>query len=69
MQEHSKIVNRFNGFNCVYIGHVGVEDFQPLQIRRNEYQKVISNSIGSIIRGFKIGVTKWFWKNTDVYTV
>ena len=27
---------------------------------RNEFQKIIPKSIGSIIRGFKIGVTKWF---------
>lgn len=28
-----------------------------------------SKTIGSIVRGFKIGVTKWFRKNTDVYDV
>lgn len=28
-----------------------------------------SQTIGSIIRGFKIGVTKWFRANTDVYVV
>jgi REP element-mobilizing transposase RayT len=44
-------------------GHVGVENFQQL---RNEYQKIIPHSIGSIVRGFKIGVTKWFRNNTDI---
>ncbi len=28
-----------------------------------------SKTVGSIVRGFKIGVTKWFRKNTDIYTV
>lgn len=28
-----------------------------------------SQTVGSIIRGFKIGVTKWFRANTDVYVV
>jgi putative transposase len=49
---------------------VGVENFQPLQHqnepRRNEFQKMIPRSIGSIVKGFKIGVTKWFRINEDV---
>jgi putative transposase len=48
---------------------VGVQNFEPLQIKTNRYQHVIPRSIGSIIRGFKIGVTKWFRQNTDVYRV
>lgn len=28
-----------------------------------------SKTIGSVVRGFKIGVTKWFRNNTDVETV
>jgi len=28
-----------------------------------------SRTIGSIIRGFKIGVTKWFRANTDLHSV
>jgi putative transposase len=28
-----------------------------------------SKTIGSIVRGFKIGVTKWFRADTDVYWV
>ncbi len=35
---------------------VGVENFQPLP-QRNEFQKMIPRSIGSIIKGFKIDVT------------
>ena len=41
------------------IANVGVENFQPLRLpQRNEFQHVIPRSIGSIIRGFKIGTTK-----------
>lgn len=35
----------------------------------NEYQHIIPGSIGSIVRGFEIGVTKWFRKNTEIHTV
>ena len=28
-----------------------------------------SKTVGSIVRGFKIGVTKWFRGNTDIHTV
>jgi REP element-mobilizing transposase RayT len=49
---------------------VGVDNFQPLQhhneSRRNEFQKMIPRSIGSIVKGFKIGVTKWFRINENV---
>ncbi len=46
---------------------IGVENFQPLpspnKSPRNEFQKIIPHSIGSIVKGFKIGVTKWFQNN------
>jgi putative transposase len=42
------------------LSSIGVENFQP---QRNEYQKIIPHSIGSIVRGFKTGVTKWFRNN------
>jgi putative transposase len=51
---------------------VGVENFQPLPSPsqlQNEFQKIIPQSIGSIVRGFKIGVTKWMRQNTDVNMV
>ena len=61
---------------------VGVENLQPrnnenpqprnnenLQPRRNEFQKIIPGSIGSIVRGFKIGVTKWMRQNTEIHDV
>jgi REP element-mobilizing transposase RayT len=56
-----------------HTGMVGVQDFEPLQqqffeplqhqCQQHEYQKIIPRSIGSIIRGYKIGVTKWFREN------
>jgi putative transposase len=55
--------------------YVGAENFQPLQTTnrvippKNEFQKIIPRSIGSIIRGYKTGVTKWFRSNSEIYTV
>lgn len=37
--------------------------------RKNEFQHIIPGSLGSIIRGFEIGVTKWFRQNTNVTDV
>jgi REP-associated tyrosine transposase len=37
---------------------VGAENLQPLR-NVNRYQQAIPRSLSSIIRGFKIGVTKW----------
>jgi len=31
----------------------------------NQYQKIIPNSIGAIVRGFKVGVTKWYKENLN----
>ena len=45
------------------VGDVGAKNFSPLPPRGT------SKTIGSVIRGFKIGVTKWFRENTDIYTV
>src|ERR1035437_2956012 len=46
---------------------VGAENFLPLptpnEPPRNQFQKMIPHSIGSIVKGFKIGVTKWFRNN------
>jgi REP element-mobilizing transposase RayT len=54
---------------------VGAKNFSPLQIPKHisplQIPKFQSpkRTIGSIIRGFKIGVTKWFRQNTDIYNV
>ena len=42
------------------INIVGVQNFKP---QRNEYQKIIPKSVGSIIRAFKASVTHWCSKN------
>lgn len=61
------IINEIDPPNAV----VGVQYLEPQrnEPQRNRYQKIIPKSIGSIVRGFKIGVTKWFRQNTDVYHV
>ena len=56
---------------------VGAKNFSPLPMPTPEptrEQNITpfrspSKTIGSIIRGFKIGVTKWFRQNTDIYVV
>jgi putative transposase len=53
----------------------GSEGFPPLPEqppcpgRRHKFQKTIPRSIGSIIRGYKVGVTKWVRNNTDIHTI
>lgn len=70
-------VQNVGGRNVV-VQNVGVQNFEPLPPtppqpppprQQNKFQKIIPRSIGSIIRGYKIGVTKWFRKNTDIQTV
>ncbi|HRS90694.1 MAG TPA: hypothetical protein P5028_01435 [Candidatus Marinimicrobia bacterium] len=46
---------------------VGAKNFSPQQYITPFRSP--SKTIGSIIRGFKIGVTKWFRQNTDIYVV
>ena len=55
------------------VANVGAENFLPLQPpnklqpnepQQNAFQKMIPRSIGSIVKGFKIGVTKWFRNNS-----
>lgn len=52
---------------------VGAKNFSPLHQYDSTTGKLPSRSpsetIGSIVRGFKIGVTKWFRKNTVTDTV
>jgi len=44
----------------------GANNFSPLQ---NDRPHGTTRTIGSIIRGFKIGVTKWFRQNSNIKTV
>jgi REP element-mobilizing transposase RayT len=61
--------------------HVGAQNLAPLQKnkttrnlalsqeKKHQFQKIIPRSLGSIIRGYKIGVTKWFRANTNIHIV
>ena len=71
------------GAKIVGTKNVGAKNFSPLPMPTPEptplpmptrEQNITpfrspSKTIGSIIRGFKIGVTKWFRQNTDIYVV
>jgi len=64
LHEHIVMPNHVHGIielSQKNINDIRVENFQSVQ---NEFQKIIPHSIGSIIRGYKIGVTKWFRNNT-----
>lgn len=50
----------------VGMNDVGAKTFSPLQCER---PRGTSKTIGSIVRGFKIGVTKWMRQNTPVQNV
>ena len=45
----------------------GIQQIEP-QLR-NQYQHVIPGSVGAIVRGFKIGVTKWFKEHKGIHPV
>jgi REP element-mobilizing transposase RayT len=69
LDEFIVMPNHIHGIiNIDTINNVGVQNLEPLR-KQNKYQQIIPKSIGSMIRGFKIGVTKWFRKNTNVYNV
>ena len=64
LHEHIVMPNHVHGIIeliKIVSPNVGVQNFQP---QRNEFQKIIPHSIGSIVRGFKTGVTKWFRNNS-----
>jgi len=72
LDEYVIMPNHVHG--VIFIGNddVGVQDFEPLPgngTRENKFQQIIPKSIGSIVRGFKIGVTKWYRQNTNFHTV
>ena len=75
LHEHIVMPNHVHGIVELTqndVSNVGAKNFLPLQTpneswanksSRNEFQKMIPHSIGSIVKGFKIGVTKWFRNN------
>ena len=50
---------------------VGANDYLPLPSNETprSLQHGTSRTIGSMVRGFKIGVTRWFRANTDIHKV
>jgi REP element-mobilizing transposase RayT len=81
---HGIIVIRDNdhiGVKNIDIENAGAKNFSPPPPLSNNFSppsfnhfspqpfKSPSRTIGSIVRGFKIGVTKWFRQNTDIYNV
>jgi REP element-mobilizing transposase RayT len=67
LHEHIIMPNHVHGIiELVKNDDVGVQNFEPLHQPVNKFQKIIPHSIGSIVRGYKIGVTKWFRSNTDI---
>ena len=66
LHEYVIMPNHVHGI--VGVQNVRVQNFEPLHLRQNQYQKIIPRSIGAIVRGFKIGITKWFQQNTTIHT-
>ncbi len=57
MPNHVHGIIIINPVGVQNINPVGVQNFEPLQ--QNKFQHIIPLSLGSIVRGFKIGVTQW----------
>ena len=55
--------------NPQLLGFRKIIPLKSINIKKNEFQHIIPQSLGSIIRGFEIGITKWFRQNTNVYDV
>ena len=60
LDEYVIMPNHVHGIIIIENHIVGVQNFEPLQ---NKFQHIIPRSLGSIIRGFKIGVTKYCRNN------
>jgi len=55
--------------SIVDVPPVGAKNFSPLQQPNFSPLPGTSKTIGSIVRGFKIGVTKWMRNNTPIHDV
>ena len=60
--------NNVHGIIVITDTHVGANNYSPLQSVEQQFRSP-SRTLGSIVRGFKIGVTKWFRANTDISAV
>ena len=66
LDEHIIMPNHIHGIIVIETSMmmVGAQNFVPLQREQiNKFQHIVPRSLGSIIRGFKIGVTKWCRNN------
>ena len=66
LDEYIIMPNHIHGLINITRDAVGAKDFSPLQ---RIGLPGTSKTIGSIVRGFKIGVTKWIRQNTDIINV
>ncbi len=77
LHEHIVMPNHVHGIIELISEPVGAENFPPNKNRMNDVNgandysplRSPSKTIGSIVRGFKIGVTKWFRNNADHKTI
>ena len=63
LDEYVVMPNHVHGIIVMEV-NVGANNYSPRRQPRGT-----SKTIGSIIRGFKIGVTQWTRQNTDIHTV
>ncbi|SOD21076.1 transposase [Nitrosomonas ureae] len=59
------------GANNVGVNNVGANDYLPQPSKKAPWplQHGTSRTIGSMVRGFKIGITRWFRANTNIHAV
>jgi len=60
--------NHIHGI-LVVLDTVGANNYSPLQTNAILRPRGTSKTIGSVIRGFKIGVTKWMRQHTTIHDV
>jgi len=68
LDEFIVMPNHVHGI-LIITDNVGANNYSPLRVRMSVQSmrpRGTSKTIGSMIRGFKIGVTKWFHQNTDI---
>jgi putative transposase len=67
LDEFVVMPNHIHGIVIIDRQIVGVQNIEPLQ--QNRYQHIIPGSLGAIIRGFKIGVTKWLHRYKNIHRI
>ena len=67
LDEFVVMPNHVHGILFMKDAPVGAKNFSPLQ--QSLQPRGTSKTVGSVIRGFKIGVTKWVRKNTTIQNV